>query len=292
MGRRRTAGRARRPRSLPARRGGAAARRRRVPARHARGQSRRSVLPRPPHRPLGDGRGAPPLRHRGARVVHDLLHVDARNGTFGRGRRGTPGGGERRCHARRRGRRGDARLAPGCGAVKRASKLTVYFGESDRLDGHLLSDTLLDLFEQHRLRTAVLMRGVEGFGGKHGLRTDRLLTFSEDLPLVAVAVDEELRIDALLPVVRDLVVGGLVTLERAALLHGRLAGAGLPEELDEATKLTVYLGRDERVGRCPAFLEIVDRLHGLGVAGATVLLGVDGLAHGERRRAGFFSRND
>jgi PII-like signaling protein len=176
--------------------------------------------------------------------------------------------------------------------VKRASKLTVYFGESDRLDGHLLSDTLLDLFEQHRLRTAVLMRGVEGFGGKHGLRTDRLLTFSEDLPLVAVAVDEELRIDALLPVVRDLVDGGLVTLERAALLHGRLAGAGLPEELDEATKLTVYLGRDERVGRRPAFLEIVDRLHGLGVAGATVLLGVDGLAHGERRRAGFFSRND
>ena len=33
------------------------------------------------------------------------------------------------------------------------------------------------------------MRGVEGFGAKHHLRTDRLLTLSEDLPLVSVAVD-------------------------------------------------------------------------------------------------------
>jgi PII-like signaling protein len=176
--------------------------------------------------------------------------------------------------------------------VKRASKLMVYFGESDRVGGHLLSDGLLDLFEQHRLHAAVLVRGIEGFGGKQSLRTDRLLTLSEDLPLVAVAVDEPSRIEALLPVVTGVVGDGLVTLESARLLHGRLAGAPLPEELHEATKLTVYLGRDERIGRRPAFIEIVRRLHGLGVAGATVLLGVDGMAHGERRRARFFSRND
>jgi PII-like signaling protein len=172
--------------------------------------------------------------------------------------------------------------------VKRASKLTVYFGESDRVGGHLLSDTLLDLFEQHRVHAAVLMRGVEGFGGKHSLHTDRLLTLSEDLPLIAVAVDERARIDALLPAVTNLVEGGLVTLERARLLHE----ADLPTELHEATKLTVYLGRDVRTGRRPAFLEVVECLHALGVAGATVLLGVDGMAHGERRRARFFSRND
>jgi PII-like signaling protein len=171
-------------------------------------------------------------------------------------------------------------------------KLTVYFGESDRVDGHLLSDTLFDLFEQHRLHAAVLMRAVEGFGIKHTLRTDRFLTLSDDLPLVAVAVDGRSRIEGLLPHVTELAGGGLVTLERARLLHDSLESVELPEELHEATKLTLYLGRDERIGRRPAFLEVVERLHALGLAGATVLLGVDGMAHRQRRRARFFSRND
>jgi PII-like signaling protein len=52
-------------------------------------------------------------------------------------------------------------------------------------------------------------------------------------------------------------------------------------------KLTVYLGR--RSG--PGHREVVDALHAAGVAGATVLLGVDGTAHGVRQRARFFGRN-
>jgi PII-like signaling protein len=170
-------------------------------------------------------------------------------------------------------------------------KLTVYFGESDRVDGRLLSDDLLDLFEQRELRAAVLMRAVEGFGIEQQLRTDRFLTLSDDLPLVAVAVDERTRIEALLPEVSERVTGGLITLERARLLHGELGAVELPEQLHEATKLTVYLGRDERVRGRPAYLEVVDHLYRCGLAGATVLLGIDGMTHRRRQRARFFSRN-
>ena len=60
---------------------------------------------------------------------------------------------------------------------------------------------------------------------------------------------------------------------------------------DEATKLTVYLGRQERVYRVPAFVAVCDLLHRRGIAGATALLGVDGTAHGRRERAAFFGRN-
>ena len=42
--------------------------------------------------------------------------------------------------------------------------------------------------------------------------------------------------------------------------------------------------------QCP-FLAVVDLLHRHGVAGATVLLGVDGTAHGVRQRARFFGGN-
>jgi PII-like signaling protein len=171
-------------------------------------------------------------------------------------------------------------------------KLTIYFGESDRVEGRLLSDVLIDLFEREELQAAVLMRAVEGFGIKHKLRTDRFLTLSEDLPLVAVAVDERTRIEALLSQVSALVAGGLITLERARLLHGDLRPVELPEELHEATKLTLYLGRDERVRGRPAYLEVVDHLRRSGLDGATVLLGVDGMTHRRRQRARFFSRNE
>ena len=61
--------------------------------------------------------------------------------------------------------------------------------------------------------------------------------------------------------------------------------------MHEETKLTIYLGRQERVYRVPAFVAVCDLLHRRGIAGATALLGVDGTAHGQRERAAFFSRN-
>ena len=65
----------------------------------------------------------------------------------------------------------------------------------------------------------------------------------------------------------------------------------MPEELHEAAKLTVYCGRHERVGSRPAFVAIVELLRRHGAFSATVLLGVDGTAHGARERARFFGRN-
>lgn len=174
--------------------------------------------------------------------------------------------------------------------IEDALQLAVYFGESDRAGGRLLSDALLELFEEHRLHAAVLVRAAEGFGLTQTLRTDRFLTLSEDLPLFATTVDERARVEAVLPPVARLVTGGLVTVERARLLH---QGLGLAEGLlRDEVKLTLYLGRDERIDGRPAYLAVVDHLRLHGVAGATVLLGVDGMAHRSRRRARFFSRNE
>jgi PII-like signaling protein len=166
-------------------------------------------------------------------------------------------------------------------------KLTVYFGESDRVGRRLVSDLLLDVYQRHGLQAAVLMRGVEGFGFKHHLHTQRFLTLSEDLPLISVAVDTRERIEQALPEVTELVGEGLVTLERARLAAGSLDGVEVPEEVGEAVKLTVYTGRLES----PGHRQVVELLRAHGLAGATVILGVDGMAHGSRLRARFFSRN-
>jgi PII-like signaling protein len=186
-------------------------------------------------------------------------------------------------------------------------KLTSYFSERHRAGGRFVADALLDLYGSHEIAASILLRGTEGFGLKHHLRTDRSLTLSEDLPLTAIAVDSRPRIEAVLGPTLELNRPGLVTLERARLLAGtglagtRLiaeaglgAGAGLtagPGDLPGESKLTVYLGRQERVYRVPAFVAVCDLLHRRGVAGATALLGVDGTSRGRRERARFFSRN-
>ena len=169
-------------------------------------------------------------------------------------------------------------------------KLTTYFGERDRANGGYLADAFTDIYARHELQTSIVMRGVEGFGVKHHLHTDRLLTLSEDLPIVSVAVDTRAPIEAALADLRQR-FDGLVTLERARLLTGRIGRLTLPTELGGATKLTVYVGRQERIGARPAYQAVVGLLHERGIAGATVLLGVDGTAHGTRQRARFFARN-
>lgn len=170
-------------------------------------------------------------------------------------------------------------------------KLTTYFGERDRADDRLLADELLDIYGGHRLQASVLLRGAEGFGRLHHLHTDRLLSLSEDLPVVSIAVDKRQRIESMLELVMPVKRRGLLTLERARLLSGAVGAVELPEQLGEATKLTVYVGRQERVGGVPTFVAVCDLLYRHGVTGATVLLGVDGTRLGRRTRARFFARN-
>jgi PII-like signaling protein len=177
-----------------------------------------------------------------------------------------------------------------------AVKLTSYFGERQRTGGRFAADALLDLYGRHEAAVSILLRGAEGFGASRHPRTDASLTLSEDLPLTAVAVDSRSRIEPLAEETARITGTGLVTLERARLLSGDIEAGDVEaasprEDINEETKLTIYLGRQERVYRVPAFMAVCDLLHRRGIAGATALLGVDGTAHGTRERASFFSRN-
>jgi PII-like signaling protein len=80
-------------------------------------------------------------------------------------------------------------------------KLTTYFGERDRTSDGLLADELLDIYGGNRLQVSVLLPGVEGFGRLHHMHTDRLLSLSEDLPVVSIAVDRRERIESMLELV-------------------------------------------------------------------------------------------
>lgn len=91
--------------------------------------------------------------------------------------------------------------------------------------------------------------------------------------------------------VRQIQRKGLITLERARLRSGEVGAVELPEQLHEATKLTIYVGRQERVDRTPTVVAVCDLLYRRGLAGASVLPGVDGTRQGIRSRAHFVGRN-
>jgi PII-like signaling protein len=170
-------------------------------------------------------------------------------------------------------------------------KLTTYFGERQRTVGggrpRFLADALLDLFDTREIATSVMLRGIASFGPRHVLRTDESLSLSEDPPVAITAVDVESKISGLVDDVVAMTGRGLVTLERARFVGGGGADVGT----DDAVKLTVYVGRQERIGGLPAPRALCDLLHRQGFSGGAVFLGVDGTAHGERYRAAFFSRN-
>ena len=170
-------------------------------------------------------------------------------------------------------------------------KLTTYFEERDRSGGAFLADALFDVYERHRMRTSVLLRGALGFGQRHELHSDRLLTLSESLPAVSIAVDTRERIERALPEVVAVTSHGMISLERAQLESGGELAALPIEPGRQGFKLTVYGGRSVRARGKAGYVAAVDALRNAGAAGASVLLGVDGTLHGERQRASFFARN-
>lgn len=170
-------------------------------------------------------------------------------------------------------------------------KLTAYLAERRRTDDRLVSNVLLSLYAEHRIACGVLLRGIGGFGSGRHLRTDESLSLSEDPPVAVIAIDTKTKIEALLDPVLAIKQRGLITVERARLLRDGLEPLKLPDDLREAVKLTAYVGRKERVNGAPAYIAVCDLLHRRRIAGATVLLGVDGVIDGQRQRARFFGRN-
>jgi PII-like signaling protein len=170
-------------------------------------------------------------------------------------------------------------------------KLSAYFGERQHEGGHFVAETMLRLYEQRRVASSIVLRGIAGFGSRHSVRTDQSLSLSEDPPVAIIAVDTKPVIEELLEPVLAANKRGLISLERARLLHDDIHSIELSDPYHEATKLTIYVGRKERVYGVPAFVAICDLLYRRQLAGASVFLGVDGTVDGHRERARFFGRN-
>lgn len=92
-------------------------------------------------------------------------------------------------------------------------RLTIFIGEYARYHHRSLADAILDKAREEGLAGGTIMRAIEGFGPSRRLKTTRLLSSSDDLPIVIQIVDQRERIERFVPVVEAMVDDGLVTIE-------------------------------------------------------------------------------
>ncbi|HEU5325999.1 MAG TPA: DUF190 domain-containing protein [Candidatus Limnocylindria bacterium] len=97
----------------------------------------------------------------------------------------------------------------------------IYLGESDRWHGRPLYQAIVERLRERGLAGATVLRGIEGFGAKQRLHSTRILSLSEDLPILIEAVDTEEKIRATLPELDEMVSDGLITIERVEVITYR-----------------------------------------------------------------------
>jgi hypothetical protein len=97
----------------------------------------------------------------------------------------------------------------------------IFIGESDTWHGKPLYQALVRRAREEGIAGATVTRGLEGFGAQSHLHTARILRLSEDLPIVIEIVDTEERIEALLPILDEMVGDGMVTIEPVHILTYR-----------------------------------------------------------------------
>ncbi len=97
--------------------------------------------------------------------------------------------------------------------------MRIYLGENDR-HGHIpLYEALVEQLRREGVAGATVLRGVAGFGGSRAFHADRLLDLAHDLPLVIEAIDSRERLEAVLPSIRSMLSGGMITLETVTVIR-------------------------------------------------------------------------
>ena len=99
--------------------------------------------------------------------------------------------------------------------------LRIFIGESDRWHHQPLYEAIVLKAREMHLAGATVLRGPMGFGKSSRLHTAKILRLSMDLPLVIEIVDSEEMIQSFLPVLDEMMGGGLLTMEKVKVMDYR-----------------------------------------------------------------------
>lgn len=91
-----------------------------------------------------------------------------------------------------------------------ATLLKIYVGEGVQSEGKPLYQALLYELKNAGLAGVTVLRGIEGYGELHKVHMARLLELSADLPMVVECIDSTDKINAIIPVIKEMVPRGVI----------------------------------------------------------------------------------
>jgi uncharacterized protein len=178
--------------------------------------------------------------------------------------------------------------------------LRVYLQSADRTPRTPTYELILQAARKQKLAGATVLRGILG-AGYHGIIKPSAWSLVEHVPIVVEIVDSAEKITSFVQNTLDkLMIGGMLTLERAAMMMYRQRAHDQPNTLHLAAALTplstmpriepgshmtinengvllrVFIGDSDRLENKPLYEAIVHKTRELGLAGATVLRGSQG----------------
>jgi uncharacterized protein len=102
-----------------------------------------------------------------------------------------------------------------------AMLLRIFIGETAKWKHQPLYEAIVLKARDMHLAGATVLRGCLGFGKSSRLHTAKILRLSMDLPLIIEIVDTQEKIDSFLPVVKEMLISGLITLEKMTIIDYR-----------------------------------------------------------------------
>jgi uncharacterized protein len=106
--------------------------------------------------------------------------------------------------------------------------LRIFIGEADIWHHQPLYKAIVQKARELHLAGATVLRSTMGYGKASRLHTNKILRLSDDLPLVIEIVDGEDKINTFLPIMEEMIGGGLITMEKVRVIRYRsgLTAAG------------------------------------------------------------------
>ena len=96
--------------------------------------------------------------------------------------------------------------------------LRIYLKQNSTYHGKSVHEAVLKFLLDSGIRGATLLRGIEGYGADRKIHTLKILELSNDLPVVVEAVDDEEKIRALVPQLREIIGKELMTMQAVEIL--------------------------------------------------------------------------
>ena len=103
---------------------------------------------------------------------------------------------------------------------RQGKRIRILLGEAQEWQGKPLYRAILELAQRQGAAGATVTRGIEGFGPAHHLSTDRLPDLSENLPVIVDIIESTERVEALLPLLDELVQQGVITVTPVEIICG------------------------------------------------------------------------